>query len=70
VSLDAEITALSRRRQDLWSEGGQAIEVAKLTRRLADLYELKRQSHATTTDRAEVIKRARVESELERLISR
>jgi hypothetical protein len=72
--VQAQIDELSRRRQDLWAgDGDDAAEVGRIGRRLADLYEAKRISSAQDTggrSRAEIVRQARVESELERLISR
>lgn len=71
-----EIEHLSRRRQTIWFEGpgdgGGGGEVLRLTGRLADLYEQKRHEVAqmTAVKRTEVVRRARVESELERLVVR
>ena len=69
-----EIERLSRRRQGLWlsvapSDGSH--EVKRIASRLADLYEQKRHEAAQSTSvrRTEIVKRARVESELERMMS-
>lgn len=73
MDLDAQIAQVSARRQEIWagapSEPG---EVTRLSKQLEDLYEARRMSLAQnpTVSRADVIRRARVESELERLISR
>lgn len=67
-----EIDRLSRRRQEL-RLGGEAEdlrEVDRITSRLADLYEQKRHEAAQSFgSRAEIVRRARVESELERLMA-
>lgn len=69
---DAEIERLSRRRQEIWagapSEPG---EIKKISDLLAALYEERRTENGQPNrTRADVIRRARVESELERLMSR
>lgn len=67
-----EIDRLSRRRQALWAgaPADSPAEVSRITTRLADLYEQKRHDHARTSSRrrAEIVRRARVEWELERLV--
>lgn len=73
MAVDAEIHRLSDRRQAVWFGSlGETAEVARIAVRLADLYERKRFERAqaeTGTRRAEIVRRARVESELERLMS-
>jgi len=67
----ARIDRLSRRRQELWASGDAKNEVAAISRQLAEAYEDVRQQRARRhgADRAAIVKTARVESELERLIS-
>lgn len=67
--MDTEIEHFSMRRQQAWASGNTD-EVARITSRLADLYEERRRQRAQDgyRDRAEIIRRARVESELERMI--
>ena len=73
MAIIAEIERLSRSRQALWFEAtpGCGFEVDRLSSRLADLYEQKRHevAQATGARRSEIVRRARVESELERLMS-
>lgn len=69
-----EIEALSRQRQRIWfsCEPYRGVEVERITSRLAGLYEQKRHERAQTRARAsrsDIVRRARVESELERLMS-
>ena len=72
--IDDRIHAVSRKRQEIWagapSEPG---EVERLSKELTDLYRERRASKTRAevgVTRDEIVKRARVESELERLISR
>lgn len=73
MPVQAEINRLAERRQEIWSEGyGEGTEVARITARLADLYDQKRHETsqtATGARRADIVRQARVESELERLMS-
>lgn len=69
-----EIDRLSRRREVLWAgevTAESSREIDRITARLADLYEQKRMDavQASGARRAEIVRRARVESELERLMS-
>lgn len=71
---DAEIHRLSARRQEIWrgasDEPGEAQRIAK---QLADLYEERRFTQARSVgsrSNTEIVRQARVESELERLIDR
>ena len=73
MTVEEQIEQLSVERQQLWREGdptGRAKEIAK---RLTDLYEEKR-IEATrqrgVAPTAEIVKRARIEAELERLAGR
>lgn len=71
--ISAEIHEVSQQRQACWANGADPIETGRLARKLADLYEEKRILHAqerTGKTKSEIIRQARVESELERLISR
>jgi hypothetical protein len=81
LDVDAEIERLSGVRRQLWADGAHPEEVRKVTRKLDGLYEEKRINAAksrtgTSPDttrkdwRAKINKKARIESELERLISR
>ena len=67
-----EIERLSRRRQALWAGGepDSGAEVSRIAARLADIYEQKRHDQARTSSvrRVEIVRRARVEWELERLV--
>lgn len=68
-----DIEALSRRRQELWATGENPAEVASITKKLEALYEDRRITEAQSTagrSRKEIVKQARIESELERLSSR
>lgn len=68
-----EIQKLAEERQHLVATGGDPTEVARLTRKLEYLYEEKRSVAAHARDgrsRTEIVRQARVESELERLITR
>lgn len=73
-SVDLEIGKLAEERQQLWSNGenssGRAVQIG---RQIADLYEEKRMLIAhqrAGKSRSDIIRNARVESELERLSSR
>lgn len=72
--VEAEIARLVKLRQDIW--GGRAEgapgEAKRIASKLADLYDERRAMEARdrTLTRADVIRRARVESELERLMTR
>lgn len=72
--VSAEIERLTAERQALWCAGGDhGTEIARISSRLADLYEQKRQQAAQAASgrkRSEIVLRARVESELERLMTR
>jgi hypothetical protein len=72
-NVDAEIARLSERRSALWSGAveGFSGEAAKIAKQLEDLYERKRTAKATEghRPRQEIVRRARVESELERLMT-
>lgn len=64
------IHELAAERQRLWREGGNPAEIERVSRMLADAYEAKRQRDAqgvVTND--QILKRARIELELEQLIS-
>lgn len=64
-----EIEALAKRRQELWhGDGGNPGEADKIGQRIGDLYEEKRALQAGT-DREAIVRRARVETELERLMT-
>ena len=66
-----QIEQLSEERQRLWHEGGQPEAVAAITKRINDAYEARRIERATARfgDATTIIKRARIETELERLMS-
>lgn len=69
-----EIEALSRKRQAIWFSGEpyRGGDVDRLSSRLTGLYEQKRHELAqrgARASRADIVRRARVESELERLMS-
>jgi hypothetical protein len=69
---DAEIERLSRRRQEIWFgyEQAPAGEAARLGRSIAALFEEKRTEEARGQHGpADIAKRARVEAELERLMT-
>jgi hypothetical protein len=73
VSVEDEIERLSARRHALWAEDRDvSLEVLALTAKLTDLYEAKRISDAK--DRAgareKITRRARIETELEKLMRR
>ncbi len=73
-TVDERIHELSQRRQEIWS--GATPDPGEIERISKELQELYRDRRAGKTreevgiSRAEIVKRARVESELERLISR
>lgn len=69
--LIAEIERLSERRQELWTTGEKSEEVEKITSKLNELYEERRITSARERagDRAEITRRAKVETELERLMT-
>jgi hypothetical protein len=71
VDVDALIDQVTEERQRLWREGGRGEKVDELTRKLQDLYDLRRRSKAELLNGnpVEIIRRARIESELERLMS-
>jgi hypothetical protein len=71
VSTVDEIERLSRRRSKLRLAGDQTGEIDRLTDRLEDLYSRKRSEQAQqgARSRADITRRARVEAELERLIT-
>lgn len=79
--VDAEIERCAELRRELWAAGAHPDEVRKVTKKLDALYEEKRINAAkarTGTNpevsrrdwRSKINKKARIESELERLISR
>ena len=74
VDRDAEIERLSRSRQEIWSglRIGEPGEIKSISDQLAKLYEERRLDAGENPGRSrtDVIRRARVESELERLMSR
>ena len=72
MDVSAEIESLSVRRQEIWCGGEGGPEVVSITRKLAELFEQRRHQRAkaaTGPRRDEIVRQARVESELERLIS-
>lgn len=73
MSAQVEIDRLAERRQEIWCSGdGEAAEVVRITARLSDLYDQKRHERTaafTGARRTEIVRQARVESELERLMS-
>ena len=73
MHLSDEIHRLATRRQDIWfgRAPGESGEVSRLTLQLADLYEERRSEDARfrSGERAEIVRRARVETELERLMT-
>ena len=73
TDLDRQIEQVSARRQAVWAGAPEAFtqEAVKLGSQLADLYELRRQERASgDRNRGDIVRQARVESELERLITR
>lgn len=68
-----QIHDLSRRRTAIWCGGVEnPVEVDRITKQLADLYDIKRSEIAQRRGygtRADIVRRARIESEIERLIS-
>lgn len=72
-NVDVEIARLSERRSALWAGDGEGYsgEAAKIASQLEELYERKRTAKATEghRPRQEIVRRARVESELERLMT-
>ena len=68
-----QINECSSQRQAIWQSGEEnPAEVERLTKRLVDLFEEKRSDLAKfrgQTSRSDIIRRARIESEIERLIS-
>jgi len=68
-----QINELSRKRHDIWNSGDEdPVEVERITKRLVDLFEEKRSELAKfrgQASRVDIIRRARIESELERLMS-
>ncbi len=73
TNTSVEIERLSHRRAELWANPLKAApgEVARIAKRIADLYETRRIERAQDRglSRAEIVRRARVETELERLIA-
>lgn len=71
---ERRIHELAKRRQEIWA--GAASEPGEVKRLTTELEELYRERRAAATQaavgrtRSEIVRRARVESELERLISR
>ena len=74
MSVDESIHELSQRRQEIWSGApAEPGEAARITAELEELYRERRAEKTFTAigrSRAEIVRRSRVESELERLISR
>lgn len=71
--VDTKIEALSAQRQLIWRIGVGFEDLPAIAAQLADLYETKRHDDAATrsgVSRADILRRARIESELERLINR
>ena len=74
TSIERRIHELSQRRQEIWA--GAASEPGEVQRIAKELEELYRERRAAKTHaeigrtRGEIVRRARVESELERLINR
>lgn len=72
-TIAAEIEKLASRRQAIWfgDAVGAPTEVRSLTAKLADLFEERRieDARGRTGDRTEIARRARIETELERLMS-
>lgn len=70
--LDAEIERLSARRQELWADDTRdtTSETSTIAAKLEELYETKRieQAKARVGNREKITRRARVETELERLM--
>lgn len=71
MSVDNEIARLSALRSELWSLGDPQREVPGITEKLTALYAERRQLEAQDQhgDPALILRRARIESELERLMS-
>lgn len=71
--INAKIAELSEERHRLWTQGAKdSVRIAHLTSALADLYEQKRIALAAAgapSDPLEIVRRARIESELEKLMS-
>ncbi len=72
VDVDAEIQRLTARRAAIWAGAESTVgEVERIGKKLSDLYERKRHDAvADRTARPEILRRSRVESELERLMTR
>lgn len=73
VVIDTEIGQLAERRQKIWQGliPGEKGEVERISARLAELFAARRSVDApTAAERVKIVQRARVESELERLIDK
>jgi hypothetical protein len=68
--IEAKIERAARRRQATWAAGCDPVEIAARTRELDELYSQLRVERARRDygDRLVIVKRARVERELERLM--
>lgn len=68
-----EIEELSARRQEIWSQGGgEEGEIDRITARLADLHEGRRIGRAKEQSgkgRSEIVRSAKLDAELERLMT-
>jgi len=73
VTIDEEIAAVSERRAQLWRDrGSDPAEVDRCTQLLKDLYAQRRDERAHSErglDTLLILRRARIEAELERLMS-
>ena len=70
ADLDRSIHDLSRKRQRLWSEGGDPVAVRRLSDDLEALYEERRRERARMLhgERRAIMRQARLEYELEKLM--
>lgn len=72
VSAFDEIEVLSARRQKLWSERGDPDEIERITAQLFNLHEERRILRAkadTGKGRSEIVRSAKLDAELERLMT-
>ena len=68
--VDTRIHEVTQKRQDAWSHGGDPAEVSRLSQELDFLYEERRIQRASIHgSRSEIVRRARIEVELERMMS-
>jgi len=70
--MDQRIHELSKRRQQIWCEGGmRPADVQRITAELADLFHDRRVERAQEAhgSRKDIIRHARIEHELEKLMT-